>query len=138
MKPRQQDDWGRSLGSDPEVSNDIIGAKRIPRKDSLMGLVIFFSEMLPTDAWGKLNSPVNAPAMVSGLKKARDAGHTPETIRAMMRLFISGLTNRPLPEGVAPWRGFLANLDALASAVTANNLKEPDTYDDLQPDKRLI
>jgi hypothetical protein len=120
------------------VSKDTIGAKKIPRKDSLSGLVIFFSELLPTDSWGKLNSPVNAPAMIAGLRKVRDAGNTPETIRAMMRLFVSGLASKPLPDGVAPWRAFLANLDALASAVTATNLKEPDTYDDLQPDKRLI
>lgn len=130
------DDWGKAWGEDSEkVSTP--PAKKKSRKDSLMGLVIYFSELLPKDSWGKLNSPVNAKAMIVGLKKLQGAGFTPDQIRGMMVTFVADIQRKPLAVGIAPWRAFLANLDSLASRVTATNLKEPDSYDDLQTDNRF-
>lgn len=130
------DDWGKAWGEDPEAKKE--QPKKKPRKDTLFGLTVHFSEMLPRDSWGKLNSPVNAPAMSKGLKKLIDAGYSPDQIRGMMKLFIADITAKPLVNGIAPWRAFLANLDSLASRVTAtNNTKEPESYDDLQADNRF-
>lgn len=127
------DDWGPAFGEDPEAKKE--PPKKTPRKDTLFGMVTYFSELLPKDAWGRLNSPVNFPAMSKGLKKVREAGHTPEHIRSMMELFIADINQKPLTEGVAPWRAFLANLDALAKRATT--AKGHDSYDDVETDKRL-
>jgi hypothetical protein len=70
-----------------------------------------------------------------GVKKLRDSGKTPEDIRGMMKTFAEDLVRKPLPNGVAPWRAFLANLDHLSSTPTAS--KET-TYDDLQVDIRFL
>lgn len=129
------DDWGKAWGEDSEKVTTPPVKKS--RKDSLMGLVIYFSELLPKDSWGKLNSPVNAKAMVVGLKKLQGAGFTPDQIRGMIDIFMVDIQRKPLSVGIAPWRAFLANLDSLASRVTATNLKEPDSYDDLSTDTRL-
>ena len=127
------DDWGPAFGEDPEAKKD--PPKKTERKDSLFGLTTYFSELLPRDAWGKLNSPVNFPAMSKGLKKLRNAGYTPDQIRGMMELFIADIKRKPLTEGIAPWRAFLANLDSLASRATT--YKKPDNYDDVQTDQSL-
>lgn len=131
------DDWGKAWGEDPDKVKPA-AKKKTPRADTLMGLVIHFSELLPKDAWGKLNAPVNAKAMTVGLKKLQNAGFTPDEIRGMMKTFVWDIQRNPLSAGVAPWRAFLANLDSLASRVTATNHdKEPESYDDLQADNRL-
>lgn len=127
------DDWGPAFGEDPEGKKN--PPKKVARKDSLFGLTTHFSELLPRDAWGKLNAPVNFPAMSKGLKKLTAAGYTPDQIRGMMEVFIADIKRKPLKEGIAPWRAFLANLDALANRAT--NIKEPDSYDDVQTDQRL-
>jgi hypothetical protein len=131
---RQEEDWGKALGEDPDLPAKDTRPKKIQRKDTISGLVNYFSNLLPTDSWGKLNSPVNAKAMMTGVSKMRKAGHSPETIRSMMDLYLLEISRRPLPEGVAAWRGFLANLDSLTAKVHATNTKETDSYDDLQPD----
>jgi hypothetical protein len=127
------DDWGPAFGADAEPKS--APPKKTPRQDSLFGLTTYFSELLPKDAWGKLNSPVNFPAMSKGLKKLREANYTPKQIRDMMHIFITEIKQKPLTEGVAPWRAFLANLDALAKKATT--YKEPDSYDDVETDRRL-
>ena len=66
------DDWGKAWGEDPDKAKPV-AKKKTPRADTLMGLVIHFSELLPKDAWGKLNAPVNAKAMTVGLKKLQTA-----------------------------------------------------------------
>lgn len=127
------DDWGPAFGADPEPKSS--PPKKTSRRDSLFGLATYFSELLPKDAWGKLNSPVNFPAMSKGLKKLREAQYTPDQIRAMMDMFVADIKRKPLADGVAPWRAFLANLDALAKRATT--YKEPDSYDDVETDRRL-
>lgn len=138
MRKQQEDDWGRSLGSDPDAPVVRATPKKVAKQDSLSGLINYFSNLLPTDSWGTLNSPVNTKAMMAGVSKLRKADVSPETIRAMMNEYILEITRKPLPAGIAPWRGFLANLDSLASKVTATNLKEPTSYEDLQTDTRRI
>lgn len=130
------DDWGKAWGEDTDKAPKQ-PKNKTPREDTLMGLVVHFSELLPKDSWGKLNSPVNAKAMIVGLKKLQGAGFSPTEIRQMMQLFVVDIQRKPLAVGVAPWRGFLANLDSLASQVTATSLQEPDSYDDLPTDTRL-
>lgn len=132
MKRLPEDDWGNPLGSDHESVPE--PPKKSRRQDSLGSLVVYFSELLPKDAWGKLNSPVNAPALMVGLRKLRDAGHSPDDIRSMMKTFVAELSRKPLPVGVAPWRGFLANLDALSGRA---DREIPSNYDDLDTDRRL-
>jgi hypothetical protein len=132
MRRQQPDDWGTAIGSDPDKVSDT--PKKKPRQDSLTGLINYFRDLLPRDAWGSLNSPVNAPAMMNGLKKLQSAGHTPEDIRGMMQVFVVGMSRKPLPVGVAPWRAFLANLDSLSNQVTST---ENTSYDDLEDDRRL-
>lgn len=132
MKRQPQDDWGTPLGSDPDQPAPQT-TRKTPRQDSLTGLIAFFADNLPTDSWGKLNAPVNAPAMMTALKKLRTAGHTTDQIRGMMVAFIADINKRPLPNGVAPWRGFIANLDSLSSRATTKD----ENYDDLQVDPRL-
>lgn len=127
------DDWGPAFGEDPEAKKE--PPKKTPRKDTLFGMTTYFSELLPRDAWGKLNSPVNFPAMSKGLKKLRDAGYTTDQIRSMMELFIVDIKRKPLTEGIAPWRAFLANLDALATRATSQQKQE--NYDDVETDRRL-
>lgn len=125
---KQADDWGTPIGSDPEAE-----APTVRKGDSLVALVDYFRSLLPTDAWGRLNSPVNAPALMAGLKRMREAGHTPEQIRGMMVSFIANIKRTPLPAGVAPWRGFLANLDSLAT----NKVSLEADYDDIELDGRF-
>ena len=122
------DDWGTPIGADPDRE-----PQPARKGDSLTALVDYFRNLLPTDAWGKLNSPVNGPALLVGLKKLRQAGHTPEQIRGMMVSFIADIKRKPLPNGVAPWRGFLANLDSLAGTMR----KADENYDDISVDERL-
>jgi hypothetical protein len=73
--------------------------------------------------------------MSKGLKKLRAAEYTPDQIRVMMDMFVADIKRKPLADGVAPWRAFLANLDALAKRATT--YKEPDSYDDVETDRRL-
>jgi hypothetical protein len=127
------DDWGRPIGSDPD---EVVTPrpKKVSRQDSTMGLSQYFSDLLPRDAWGSLNSPVNHKALSVGISKLRKAGKTPEEIRGMMETFIANIKRTPLPMGVAPWRGFLANLDSLASKATT---RKEQSYDDIDVDPRI-
>lgn len=126
---KNPDDWGTPIGSDPDREVPVV-----KKGDSLVAMVDYFRSLLPTDTWGKLNSPVNAPALMTGLKRLREAGKTPEEIRGMMVSFIADIKRKPLPTGVAPWRGFLANLDSLA---TKTSVSQEATYDDIDLDGRL-
>jgi hypothetical protein len=135
MRKQPADDWGTPLGADPEKEYTTASPKKTPRQDTLSGLVGYFATILPVDAWGKLNSPVNGKALMVGVKKLRDSGKTPEEIRNMMKTFAEDLVRKPLPNGVAPWRAFLANLDHLSNTTTA---PKETTYDDLQVDIRLL
>lgn len=133
MRKQPSDDWGATLGADPD--RPTTKASRNPaKKESLSSLIYYFNDMLPRDVWGKLNSPVNPRAMMVGLKKLQEAGHSISDIRSMMDSFLSEISRKPLPIGVAPWRGFLANLDRLSNQVPST---ETSTYDDLEVDRRL-
>ena len=133
MRRQPSDDWGTALGSDPDKSTQT--TKRKPaKKESLSSLIYYFNDMLPRDVWGKLNSPVNPKAMMVGLQKLQDAGHSILDIRSMMDVFLMEISHKPLPVGVAPWRGFLANLDRLSNHVPSAEIS---TYDDLTVDRRL-
>lgn len=127
------DGWGTPLGSDPEK---VVTPrqKKTPRKDSVMGLTFYFADLLPKDSWGSLNSPVNHKALGVGVSKLIKAGNTPDQIRGMMESFIANIKRKPLPVGVAPWRGFLANLDSLASKAT---ITKEQTYEDVEVDPRI-
>lgn len=133
MRKQPADDWGVAIGADPDGPAPV--AKRKPaRQDNLTSLIYYFNDMLPRDVWGKLNSPVNPRAMMVGLKKLKEAGHSVPDIRAMMDSFLLEISRKPLPNGVAPWRGFLANLDRLSNQVPST---ETSTYDDIEVDRRL-
>lgn len=132
MKRQPPDDWGTALGSDPE--GDTPKPQPKTKRDTPTSLINYFSDLLPKDAWGKLNSPVNAPALMTGIKKLRDNGYSNDDIRSMMRTYISDISRKPLPNGVAPWRGFLANLDALSTRTTTESVSN---YDDLETDRRF-
>lgn len=125
------DDWGTPLGSDPDKPT---AEKKPPARDTILGLIRYFTDNLPANTWGNLNAPVNVPAMTVGVKKLKSAGYSPDQIREMMRVYLVRIQQKPLPNGVAPWRGFLANLDDLAGKVQHT---EEQSYDDLQPDHRL-
>lgn len=131
MKRRQDDDWGPAIGSDPEkVENNPAD----PFKDTNGSLLTYFKNKLPTDAWGKLNSPINAQALFAGFRRLKNTGYTGDQIRGMIDTFIADIQRKPLPTGVAPWRAFLANLDHLSTNVVN---KEAYSYDDIKPDGRL-
>jgi hypothetical protein len=131
------DDWGKPLGWDPDDAPSDRKPKKKPRGgDSTYGLIQFFTDNLPANSWGDLNSPVNTRAMSAGVKKAKDAGYTPDEIRGMMKAFLVEIQNKPLPNGVAPWRGFLANLDRLAHKVRTSNTATQ-SYEDLEVDHRI-
>lgn len=134
MRRPPADDWGPTLGADPEKSPEELISQKKPRKETLSSLIYYFNDMLPRDAWGKLNSPVNPKAMMVGLKKLQDAGRSLSDIRSMMDSFMVDISRKPLPTGIAPWRGFLANLDRLSNQVQS---VETSTYDDLEVDRRL-
>lgn len=123
------DDWTPSFGADES-------APKVPtpqKGDSVPALVRYFRDNLPADSWGTLNSPVNAPALSAGISKLKKAGYTADQIRGMMKVFFQRISQKPLPVGIAPWRGFLANLDDLASRAT---VKE-ESYAELEPDHRI-
>lgn len=125
------EDWGPSFGGDPEPVE-----KTPPTvKDNPSSHLSYFRSRLPMDAWGKLNSPVNGPALMAGFKKLRDNGYTGTQIRGMIDTFIADIERKPLPQGVSPWRGFLANLDSLAGRSSATQAS--DSYDDIEVDRRL-
>lgn len=130
MRRTPADDWGPTHGADPEP----VERPATVRKGTIPRLVNYFADNLPRDAWGRLNTPVNVGALSTGLRKLIDAGHTEAQIRAMMEVFIADIQRTPLPQHVAPWRGFLANLDALASRATTPTTE---SYDDLQTDRRI-
>jgi hypothetical protein len=129
------DDWGKPIGADEERLPDSPVPLRKPRRDSLTGLVYFFRDSLPQQSKFALNAPVNGPALTKGFKKLIAQGYTHEQIREMIRLYVSDLVRKPLPEGITPWRGFLANLDGLSSRIkrsTGHN-----DYGDISTDRRF-
>ncbi len=129
------DDWGKPLGQDPDDVQQ--SSKKKPRgKDTAYGLIQFFIDNLPANSWGDLNSPVNGKAMASAISKAKKSGYSADTIREMMRVYLIEIRVTPLPNGVAPWRGFLASLDRLAHKVSTSNTATQ-SYDDLEVDNRI-
>lgn len=131
MKKRQSDDWGPAIGADEETPD----LKASPDSWRLTGLVEYFKNILPMSEWGRLNAPVNGPAMMKKLKTMRDAGYSSAQVREMMDMYVRDIQRRPLPAGVAPWRGFLANLDSLAARLSSTG---QESYDDLQVDRRPL
>lgn len=123
------DDWGPAFGADDPAPKP----PKPQKADSTPGLVQYFKDHLPVDAWGTLNAPVNASALSVGISKLKKAGYSPEQIRGMMDTYLQRISQKPLPVGIAPWRGFLANLDSLATTATSKE----DSYDDLEPDHRI-
>lgn len=121
---RKEDDWGPALGAD-EKSPELP-----PTHQGNIGLVRYFRDILPRDSWGLLNAPVNSAAMMKRIKDMREQGYSHEQIREMMDIYVTDISRRPLPADVAPWRGFLANLDGLAARLSTKE----ESYDDVQVD----
>lgn len=131
MKRKQTDDWGPAIGAD----RDTPAPKDSPDSWRLRGLVEYFKNILPMSEWGRLNTPVNGPAMMKKLKEMREAGYSATQVREMMEMYVRDIQRKPLPAEVAPWRGFLANLDALAARLSSAG---QESYDDLQVDRRPL
>lgn len=131
MRRPQKDDWGPSFGDDPEP----VVSTPETFKDTTGSLLSYFKDRLPTDSWGRLNSPINGPALIKGFRKLKGNGYTGDQIRGMIDIFIADIVRKPLPQDVAPWRGFLANLDSLAGRLVATATTE--SYDDVTTDRRL-
>lgn len=129
MKKGQPDDWGPAIGAD----RDTPASTESPDSWRLKGLVDYFKNILPMSEWGRLNSPVNGPAMMKKLKEMREAGYSATQVREMMDMYVRDIQRKPLPAGVAPWRGFLANLDSLSARLSSVG---QESYDDLQVDRR--
>ena len=124
------DDWGTPLGADPDPA-----PKGKPvKKGTVAELVGYFTDNLPRDYYGRLNAPVNGGALTTGIKKLLTAGKTPDEIREMMRTFLVEIHRKPLPVHVAPWRGFLANLDRLANQPAPQKAQD---YDNIKVDQRF-
>lgn len=129
------DDWGTPIGSDPEGVPKEVAPKKKNRQDSLTGLVNYFSDNLPQQGGMVFNTPVNGQALATAFKKLIAAGTTPEQIREMIAVFISELSAKPLPAGLAPWRAFLAKVDELSQRSLRKTGHS--TYDDISVDKRF-
>ena len=122
---RFPDDWGTPLGGDPEApSTQVTPPKKKTPKDSLSGLVYYFSNAMPVEAMNRIGSPVNGPALMKGFKKLTEAGFTHGDIRGMIDTFASRLRTKPLKPELLPWRVFLGDLDSLAQSFRTSNPNE--------------
>lgn len=126
------DDWGPALGQeDPTPS-----PKKVPRKESLSGLVYYFRNGLPVESMSRLSSPVNAPALMKAFKKLVAEGFTHTDIRSMIDDFCVRIKVKPLREDILPWRAFIGDLDSLAKSLKTKNPTE--SYGSWGLDSRLM
>jgi hypothetical protein len=114
------DDWGSPLGADPDQKE-----APAPKKGSATALVYFFRDSLPVEPMNRIGAPVNAKALLATFKKLTSRGFTDEQIRAMILTFAKEIARKPLPVHVAPWRGFIANIDKYAKDVDVKQVDEP-------------
>lgn len=117
---RPSDDWGGGLGADPERVEE----RPTPREGSLGNLVYFFRNNMPVESMDRIGASINAKALMAAFRKLVDRGFTHEEIRVMILMFAKEITRRPLPVHVAPWRGFIANLDKYAKGAKKNEKDE--------------
>lgn len=136
MKKQPQDDWGAAIGRDPEILKSASLPKKNSRQDSLSGLVYYFSNSLPIDAFSKIGAPVNGRALIKNFKKLIDLGFSYSDIRGIINIFASNLKAKPLKPEVLAWKLFLANLDSLAHSFRTNNPNEE--YGNWGVDPRLL
>ena len=129
------DDWGSPLGSDPDRKE-----RPVPKKGSRLALLRLFTDSVPPIYFSRMNSAVNGKAMMVAFSTLTAHGYTDEEIREIIALYMQQITRRPLPESVAPWRGFIANLDQLGEQVKRNRrvtVSEEDLTETVI-DKRLL
>lgn len=124
MKKQQHDDWGTPLGGDPDSQKEKTTPNKKPAKDSLTGLVYYFSNAMPVEAMTRIGAPVNGPALMKGFKKLVEAGFTHSDIRGMIDTFASKLRAKPLKPELLAWRVFLGDLDSLAQSFRTSNPNE--------------
>jgi hypothetical protein len=124
MKKQQHDDWGTPLGGDPDRPKEQPSPKKKPAKDSLAGLVYYFSNAMPLETMARIGAPVNGPALMKGFKKLVEAGFTHNDIRGMIDTFASKLRAKPLKPELLAWRVFLGDLDSLAHSFRTSNPNE--------------
>ena len=129
---RQPDDWGSGLGSDP----DRIEESAAPKKGSANALVYFFRDNLPDESMDRIGAPINAKALLVTFKKLTAKGFTHDDIRDMIMAFVKDITRRPLPPHVAPWRGFIANVDKYAKGIRKDESDQEPSVPTV--DKRLL
>lgn len=114
------DDWGTALGEDPDRTET-----PAPKKNTLASLVYFFQSNLPTESFDRIGAPVNGKALMFAFKKLVERGFTHDQIRDMIMAFVKEIARRPLPVHVAPWRGFIANMDKYAKEAHVKQVEEP-------------
>jgi hypothetical protein len=127
------DDWGGGLGSDPEKKS--APAVRPPKENSRALLVYYFRDRMPEESMNRIGAPINAKALMSCFRKLVERGFTHDDIRAMIDVFAKEITRRPLPVHVAPWRGFIANIDKYAKGAKQD---EKETATESTVDPRLL
>lgn len=125
------DDWGRGLGEDPDRPKS-----PAPKKGSRLALVNFFRDSVPADYALRLNSSTNGKALMKCFATLVAHGYTDDDIRQMILRYMQEISRRPLPMDVAPWRGFIANLDKLANQID-NGIRE-DSTSETTTDRRLL
>lgn len=132
---RFPDDWGTAFGEDPDRKK---APAKTPKKkhdpDSRTALVMYFNQSLPTDM-RRIGANVNGPAMMKVFAGLTQRGFTASDIRGMIDVFVKTITRRPLPVHVAPWRGFIADIDRYAEQVKRAPTREEN--DDVEIDPRL-
>lgn len=117
MKPRQQDDWGLTFGSDPDAPAQDTSKKKPKQKNTLASLVYEFRDQLLMDTDNLMNSQVNAPAMMKAFNTILDTGRTHDDIRAMITQFHKDINIKPLTDGIPAWKAFIGRLDSLAKKL---------------------
>jgi|688.fasta_scaffold617396_1 hypothetical protein len=136
MKPRQQDDWGLTFGSDPDAPAQDTSKKKPKQKNTLASLVYEFRDQLLMDTENLMNSQVNAPAMMKAFNTILDTGRTHDDIRAMITQFHKDINIKPLTDGIPAWKAFIGRLDSLAKKV--GTVEENTPYDGPKIDPRLM
>jgi len=125
------DDWGRGLGEDPDRPKS-----PAPKKGYRLALVNFFRDSVPADYALRLNSSTNGKALMKCFATLVAHGYTDDDIRQMILQYMQEISRRPLPMDVAPWRGFIANLDKLANQI--DNGTSEDSTSETTTDRRLL
>lgn len=113
------DDWGSALGADPDRVET-----PAPKKGSATALVYFFRDNMPEESMERIGASVNAKALLATFKKLTNRGFTDDQIRDMILAFAKEIARKPLPVHVAPWRGFIANIDKYAKDANVKQVEE--------------